>query len=253
MRTPSQDPSNSGASEHHNFDVKKVAALSVVAAFVGAGFSTPAAGATPPISAEEATLVAPESSATAELRLKAEGELLKGRFGIDVNNTDVALVDDKGQVAKTKRKNISTVNPGWVVPVKKFGISAVYGQAGGWSSGHHTGLDFTAREGSAVLAAASGKVISSEYEGAYGNLVKIAHQGGITTWYAHLGSTTVKKGDTVKAGQKIGTVGMTGRTSGPHLHFEVRKGTRGKDSDKHANPAHYIWKNKKFPKGVKRG
>ncbi len=253
MRTNSQPALNSGASKHHTLDIKKVAALSVVAAFVGTGFSTPAAGATPAKPGEESTLVAPESSAASELRLKAEEDLLKGRFGIDVNNNDVALVDDKGKVAKTKRKNVSTVNAGWSAPVKKFGISAIYGQAGGWSSGHHTGLDFTAPEGSAVLAAADGKVISSEYEGAYGNLVKIAHKGGITTWYAHLGSTKVKKGDTVKAGQKIGAVGMTGNTSGPHLHFEVRKGAKGKDTDKHVNPASYIWKNKKLPQGVKRG
>lgn len=251
MRTNNQPQRDAGASKHHSLDVKKVVTLSVVAAFVGTGFSTPAAGATPAKPGEEVTLVAPEPSPAAELRLQAEEDLLKGRFGIDVNNNDVALVDDEGKVDKTKRKNVSTVNPGWAVPVKKYGISAVYGQAGGWSSGHHTGLDFTASEGSAVLAAADGKVVSNEYEGAYGNLIKIAHKGGITTWYAHLGSTKVKKGDTVKAGQKIGTVGMTGRTSGPHLHFEVRKGKS--DADKHLNPAHYIWKSKKFPKGVKRG
>ena len=241
-------PSHNEHPTHHSHTIPQVVALSVVAAFIGSAFATPATAVTPEQSEAQAAIVMPASTTATDLTRMAEDEILTKNLGIDPNSSVVGLVDEQGAVTQTKRENITTLNPGWVTPVKKFGISAVYGQAGGWSSGHHTGLDFTAPEGTTVLAAHDGKVVSSQYEGAYGNLIQIRGTDGISTWYAHLSSAKVKKGDVVKAGDKIGAVGMTGNTSGPHLHFEVRKG-----KDKHMNPAHYIWKSKKFPKGVKRG
>jgi murein DD-endopeptidase MepM/ murein hydrolase activator NlpD len=85
----------------------------------------------------------------------------------------------------------------------------------------HTGLDFQADPGTPILAAAGGVVVVQEYHGAYGNMVEIDHGNGLITRYAHASATFVKKGDLVKRGQKIAAVGSTGRSTGPHLHFEV--------------------------------
>ena len=85
----------------------------------------------------------------------------------------------------------------------------------------HTGLDFQAEPGTPILAAAGGVVVSQEYHPAYGNMVEIDHGNNLITRYAHASKSWVKKGDLVKRGQKIADVGTTGRSTGPHLHFEV--------------------------------
>jgi murein DD-endopeptidase MepM/ murein hydrolase activator NlpD len=85
----------------------------------------------------------------------------------------------------------------------------------------HTGLDFPAEVGTPILAAAGGVVIVQEYHAAYGNMVEVDHGNGLVTRYAHASATFVKKGDIVQRGQKIAAGGSTGRSSGPHLHFEV--------------------------------
>lgn len=86
----------------------------------------------------------------------------------------------------------------------------------------HLGVDVSAPEGTNVLAPARGVVVYAGPRGAYGNLVAIDHDNGIVTHYAHLQRVLVKVGDTVTRGQNIGKVGNTGRSTGPHLHYEVR-------------------------------
>jgi murein DD-endopeptidase MepM/ murein hydrolase activator NlpD len=88
-------------------------------------------------------------------------------------------------------------------------------------SAMHSGLDFQAESGTPILAAAGGVVVVQEYHPGYGNMVEIDHGNNLITRYAHASTTLVKKGDLVKRGQKIATVGSTGRSTGPHLHFEV--------------------------------
>jgi murein DD-endopeptidase MepM/ murein hydrolase activator NlpD len=90
-------------------------------------------------------------------------------------------------------------------------------------SAFHAGVDFIAAPGSKILAAAGGVVSAAEWHNEYGNLVDIDHEGGLTTRYAHLSQKLVKVGDVVLKGQLIGTLGQTGRATGPHLHFEVRE------------------------------
>jgi len=85
----------------------------------------------------------------------------------------------------------------------------------------HTGLDFQAEPGTPILAAAGGVVVAAEFHPAYGNMVEIDHGNDLVTRYAHASKLDVKKGDLVKRGQKIAEVGNTGRSTGPHLHFEV--------------------------------
>ena len=86
----------------------------------------------------------------------------------------------------------------------------------------HEGIDFHGDKGTAVLAAASGKVITAEAHPAYGNMVEIDHGNGLVSRYAHASRLLVKEGDLVVRGQKIAEIGSTGRSTGPHLHFEVR-------------------------------
>ena len=76
--------------------------------------------------------------------------------------------------------------------------------------------------GEPVLAAGEGRVVRAGWHGGYGKLVEIAHGKGLTTRYAHLSRLDVKKGDRVKPGEQIGGMGSTGRSTGSHLHYEVR-------------------------------
>src|SRR5438874_3528346 len=86
----------------------------------------------------------------------------------------------------------------------------------------HTGLDFRAASGDPVRATANGKVASSGWMGGYGRMVEVDHGNGLSTRYGHLSAINVKVGDVVKIGQVIGEVGSTGRSTGPHLHYETR-------------------------------
>lgn len=89
----------------------------------------------------------------------------------------------------------------------------------------HNAVDIAATPGTPVVASGAGRVIAARvggYNGGYGNMVIISHDGGIQTVYAHLREVNVSQGETVVQGQVIGGVGNTGRSSGPHLHFEVR-------------------------------
>ena len=86
----------------------------------------------------------------------------------------------------------------------------------------HTGLDFRASTGDPVRATANGKVVNAGWSGGYGRMVEIDHGNGLSTRYGHLSEIGVKVGETVKIGQIIGAVGSTGRSTGPHLHYETR-------------------------------
>lgn len=86
----------------------------------------------------------------------------------------------------------------------------------------HTGLDFRAATGDPIRATANGKVVSSGWAGGYGRMVEIDHGNGLATRYGHMSEIHVKIGDQVKIGQVIGAVGSTGRSTGPHLHYETR-------------------------------
>lgn len=85
----------------------------------------------------------------------------------------------------------------------------------------HAGLDFPADTGSPVVAAAGGVVLAAEWHAQYGQQLEIDHGRGLVTRYAHLSKLHVRAGDLVRRGQRVGEVGSTGRSTGPHLHFEV--------------------------------
>jgi len=98
----------------------------------------------------------------------------------------------------------------------------------------HSGVDFAGKRGTPIFATADGVVISSGWESGYGRIVKIRHMDGLVTCYAHNQKNLVKKGDLVKKGQMIAKLGSSGRSTGPHVHFEVRR------HGKAINPMNYV-------------
>ena len=98
----------------------------------------------------------------------------------------------------------------------------------------HNGIDLAAEEGAIVRASLPGRVLQSDYQGNYGNVVLLDHGQGFTTFYAHNETNLVHQGDWVKRGTPLGRVGSTGRSTGPHLHFEVKR------DGKHLDPRHFL-------------
>jgi murein DD-endopeptidase MepM/ murein hydrolase activator NlpD len=129
---------------------------------------------------------------------------------------DSLLMDDR-----LARKTIPTT-----LPIHSGYYSSNYGQRIDPITGRstfHTGVDIIAPAGTAVVAAAGGVVAAVEFQPEYGNIIDVDHDNGLTSRYAHLSKSMVKVGDVVMKGQQIALVGATGRTTGPHLHFEVRE------------------------------
>jgi murein DD-endopeptidase MepM/ murein hydrolase activator NlpD len=111
-------------------------------------------------------------------------------------------------------------------PVKKGWMSSAFGKRTDPFSGKksmHRGLDFAGKRGSEVVAVASGVVTRAEKQSGYGNLVEIRHANGYSTLYAHNQENLVEVGEMVSKGQTIALLGSTGRSSGPHVHFEVHR------------------------------
>lgn len=147
-----------------------------------------------------------------------------------------AEAERKAAAARKKMAN-SRRSP---VASGSYNLTARYGQPGGWSRGYHTGLDFAASPGTTVSAAASGTVVSTGYDGAYGNRVVIRHANGYYTTYNHLSSISVSTGQEVSTGDHVGAVGSTGNSTGPHLHFEVTQGGDGWSGGSFVNPASWL-------------
>jgi len=115
-----------------------------------------------------------------------------------------------------------------MVPTQSPISNANLGSVFGWRidpitgrSALHSGLDFPATPGTSIYAAAGGVVVTQEFQAEYGNIIEIDHGNDLISRYAHSSRVSVKKGDLIKRGQKIAEVGNTGRSTGPHLHFEV--------------------------------
>ena len=136
-----------------------------------------------------------------------------------------------------------------ILPVK----NAVLGSSFGFRNdpfvgvrARHEGLDFSAPSGTPVSAAADGVVLSSEFHPEFGNMIEIDHGEGLTSRYAHLATMEVAESKIVRRGEKIGTVGSTGRSTGPHLHFEVRM------LGVPQNPANFLKRGEEFPRTARR-
>ena len=126
------------------------------------------------------------------------------------------------RILRKNRNTLSSLPSIW--PATGFVSSSFGVRSSPFGAGRrlHKGLDISNRTGTPILATAQGEVILAARDGAYGLCVEINHGGGIVTKYAHLNKMTVDPGQWVKRGQVIGHMGSTGRSTGPHLHYEVR-------------------------------
>src|SRR5207247_5072484 len=93
---------------------------------------------------------------------------------------------------------------------------------GGRAYEFHPGMDIDGERGETVIAPAIGTVTKAGWQGGYGNMIEIDHGNGLTTRYGHLSKLNVEIGDDITRGQLIGLIGSTGRSTGPHLHYELR-------------------------------
>ncbi|MFH0172762.1 transglycosylase family protein [Streptomyces cacaoi] len=123
---------------------------------------------------------------------------------------------DTGGKTQTGHSLVSPVSASTGTPYHATGSS--------WSKGYHTGVDFPVPTGTSVQAVKAGEVVSAGYAGSFGYQVVIRHADGRYSQYAHLSAISVRDGQSVSGGQRIGRSGSTGNSTGPHLHFEVRTG-----------------------------
>lgn len=147
--------------------------------------------------------------------LTRQARLLRESFDEVLTN----LEDRKDELSRTP--SILPVENGWLTDRYGYRTDPFTGKRS-----MHYGLDVSARNGEPILAAADGKVIYAGKKGAYGYTVEIDHGNGITTRYSHASKLFVARGQSLKRGQVIAAVGSTGRSTSPHLHYEVRDDNR---------------------------
>lgn len=128
------------------------------------------------------------------------------------------------------------VEPQLMWPISSMVITSRFGSRKHPVEGmarHHRGVDVKCKSGTPVLAAADGLVTSAQESGEGGLMIRIGHETELSTVYAHLAKIEVKKGQFVRAGERIGLSGATGLVTGPHLHFEIWKGKLPRDPMSH--------------------
>ncbi|MEU5704747.1 transglycosylase family protein [Streptomyces aurantiacus] len=122
------------------------------------------------------------------------------------------------------QKQTRSVTHTLTAPVSAGTGTPYHATGSSWSKGYHTGVDFPVPTGTSIKSVGAGSVVTAGWGGSFGYQVVIRHGDGRYTQYAHLSAISVKAGQSVGGGQRIGRSGSTGNSSGPHLHFEVRTG-----------------------------
>jgi murein DD-endopeptidase MepM/ murein hydrolase activator NlpD len=143
---------------------------------------------------------------------------------------------ESGTIQDQLRALAATLNPAYLPTMwahlgkinNEFGFRR--NPFGGRNYEFHAGMDIDGERGDSVLAPANGTIIKAGWQGGYGNMIEIDHGNGLTTRYGHLSKIEIQVGDSISRGQLIGLVGSTGRSTGPHLHYELRL------NDKSINP-----------------
>lgn len=162
--------------------------------------------------------------------LQREIDRLAG--AVEQRSDDLAFLEFKLLEKRVKDRLLPTI-----LPVKDAALGSPFGHRSDPIAGlrsMHEGMDFSAEPGTPVVVAADGVVLSAAYHPEYGNLIEVDHGEGLTSRYAHLSRMEVQPGSLIKRGAQIGAVGNTGRSTGPHLHFEVRMLGVAQ------NPAHFL-------------
>ena len=173
-----------------------------------------------------------ELAAEAVLEQSAQGALETALpTGSDMQRTDQMArwtqPDEPNLIAPLEQDEVSLVPP-----LARGRITSRFGMRGDPIAGgsrFHSGLDIAASTGSQVFSSGHGRVVFAGWAGNYGNLIIVRHANGVETRYGHLSALLVPPGTFVRAGQVIGLVGSTGRSTGPHLHWEVRIAGRATD------------------------
>jgi murein DD-endopeptidase MepM/ murein hydrolase activator NlpD len=162
--------------------------------------------------------------------LQQEIDRLAGE--VERRSDDLAFLEFRLLEKRVKDRLLPTT-----LPVKNAALGSPFGHRNDPIAGlraMHEGLDFSAEPGTPVVVAADGVVLAANYHPDYGNVIDVDHGDGLTSRYAHLSRIDVKPGVLVKRGAQIGALGNTGRSTGPHLHFEVRMLGIAQ------NPAHFL-------------
>jgi murein DD-endopeptidase MepM/ murein hydrolase activator NlpD len=206
-----------------------------VATFAVSGVNVPGAigavrGSAPvPVAASTDVAAAPRVSA-AEIRARALVQQAARASRQRAEQVAVAAAEAtrlaelaKKEAERRAKEAARKARPPWVKPILNYRLTAGFGESSGLWSHLHTGQDFAAPIGTPIRAAGAGKIVSAEFDGAYGRKIVIQHADGTLTWYCHMSAFVLTSGS-VEAGDVIGRVGNTGNTTGPHLHFEVRPG-----------------------------
>ena len=139
---------------------------------------------------------------------------------VETSNDQLGLLEALLVQTSTNRKFHPTLKPvvdGWHTSNFGYRIDPISGEGS-----FHEGLDFPAPTGTPIVAAASGKVVYAGWHPQYGKILEIDHGNGLVSRYAHASQLAAVEGDLVVRGQRVASVGSTGRSTGPHLHFEVR-------------------------------
>jgi len=146
--------------------------------------------------------------------------------GGPANDTEL---DGEDKELDTELKAIAAKTDGTFIPTEWAHLGKINNEFGfrrnpfgGRAYEFHPGMDIDGEKGDLVLAPANGTVISAGYKGGYGNMVEIDHGNGLTSRYGHLSKIRAEVGESITRGEAIGQIGSTGRSTGPHLHFEVR-------------------------------
>lgn len=173
---------------------------------------------------------------TASVRRGAGGPLVK------MDEAEIAAVESRAaqleerlksyEAALTEQSRVPSIWP--VVGEMSDGFGGRRNPFGGYATEFHPGQDIRAERGTPVVVAADGAVVFAGWKNGYGQMIEVDHGGGLTTRYAHLSKIDVAVGDKLARGQLVGEVGSTGRSTGPHLHYEVRI-----DGDS-VNPVFYL-------------
>ena len=139
---------------------------------------------------------------------------------VEISNDQLGVLEALLVQTSTNRKFLPTLKPvvdGWHTSNFGYRIDPISGEGS-----FHDGLDFPAAAGTPIVAAASGKVIYAGWHPQYGKILEIDHGNGLVSRYAHASQLAAVEGDLVVRGHRVASVGSTGRSTGPHLHFEVR-------------------------------
>lgn len=191
-----------------------------VSAAGGPGELTSAAAEPPAASAVPPVLAAAASSREAQLEkeagIRAElatGRVAQARQASRTRGRAAAKAKQKQQAASAVRRTRM-----WVSPLQGYTLTSGFGPRWGRQ---HEGLDLAAPTGTRIGSLSSGTVIFAGSQSGYGNKVEVRHWDGTVSYYAHMSSIAVTVGEQVAPGDKVGEVGNTGRSTGPHLHLQV--------------------------------